>query len=154
MMTSSNENIFRATSPLCGEFTDLRWIPFTKPVTRSFDVFFDLRLNEGLSKQSWGWWFEAQSRSLWRHCNGIKRHRSLKPYHATKNETRIKFAEQERQTSYPERPVPCTYGTQTSLWLHVVATGTRLPADTFKTKISRINFPTQQPVTFMYGTPV
>ena len=22
-----------------------------------------------LSKQSWGWWFETPSRSLWRHCN-------------------------------------------------------------------------------------
>ena len=26
-------------------------------------------LNKGLSKQSWGWWFETPSRSLWRHCN-------------------------------------------------------------------------------------
>ena len=42
MMTSSNGNIFRATGPLCGEFTGDRWIPLTKPVTRSFDVFFDL----------------------------------------------------------------------------------------------------------------
>ena len=25
-------------------------------------------LNKQLSKQSWGWWFETQSRSLWRHC--------------------------------------------------------------------------------------
>ena len=31
------------------------------PVTRSFDVFFDLCLNKQLSKQSWGWWFETQS---------------------------------------------------------------------------------------------
>ena len=37
MMTSSNENIFRVTCPLCGDFTGHR------PVTRSFDVFFDLR---------------------------------------------------------------------------------------------------------------
>ena len=29
-MTSSNENIFRVTGPLCGEFTGLRWIPRTK----------------------------------------------------------------------------------------------------------------------------
>ena len=35
----------------------------------SFDVFFDLRLNKRLSKHSWGWWFETQSSSLWRHCN-------------------------------------------------------------------------------------
>ena len=40
-----------------------------RPVTRSFDVFFDLCLNKPLSKQSWGWWFETLSRSLWRHCN-------------------------------------------------------------------------------------
>ena len=26
-------------------------------------------LNKRLSKQSWGWCFEAPSRSLWRHCN-------------------------------------------------------------------------------------
>ena len=33
--------------------------------------FFDLRLNKRLSKQSWGWWFETPTRSLWRHCNGL-----------------------------------------------------------------------------------
>ena len=27
-------------------------------------------VNERLSKQSWGWWFETSSCSLWRHCNG------------------------------------------------------------------------------------
>ena len=30
MMTPSNENIFRVTGPLCGEFTGHRWIPHTK----------------------------------------------------------------------------------------------------------------------------
>ena len=30
MMTSSNGNTFRATGPLCGEFTGHRWIPRTK----------------------------------------------------------------------------------------------------------------------------
>ena len=30
MMTSSNGNIFRVTGHLCGEFTGLRWIPYTK----------------------------------------------------------------------------------------------------------------------------
>ena len=43
--------------------------PSQRPVTRSFDVLFDLRLNIRLSKQSWGWWFETPSCSLWRHCN-------------------------------------------------------------------------------------
>ena len=49
--------------PVPGEF------PAQRPVTRSFDVFFDLRRNKRMSKQSWGWWFETLSRSLWRHCN-------------------------------------------------------------------------------------
>ena len=51
--------------PVTGEF------PSQRPVTQSFDVFFDLRLNKRLSKQSWGWWFETPLRSLWRHCNGV-----------------------------------------------------------------------------------
>ena len=55
--------ICAGNSPVPGEF------PTQRPVTRSFDVFFDLRLNKRLSKQSWGWWFETPSSSLWRHCN-------------------------------------------------------------------------------------
>ena len=55
--------ICAGNSPVPGEF------PTQRPVTWSFDVFFDLRLNKRLSKQSWGWWFETLSRSLWRHCN-------------------------------------------------------------------------------------
>ena len=62
-------DIFRVTGHLCGEFTGLRWIPRTKPMMRSVDVFFDLRLNKRLSRQSWGWWFERLSRPLWRQCN-------------------------------------------------------------------------------------
>ena len=68
-MTSSNGNIFRVTGPLCGEFTGPGEFPTQRPVTRSFDVFFDLRLNKRLSKQPWGWWFETRSWSLWRHRN-------------------------------------------------------------------------------------
>ena len=30
MRMSSNENIFRVSGPLCGEFTGDRWIPLTK----------------------------------------------------------------------------------------------------------------------------
>ena len=33
---------------------------------------FYLCLNKKLSKQSWSWWFETPSRSLWRHCNEIQ----------------------------------------------------------------------------------
>ena len=55
--------ICAGNSPVHGEF------PTQRPVTRSFDGFFDLRLNKRLSKQSWGWWFETLSRPLWRHSN-------------------------------------------------------------------------------------
>ena len=71
MMTSSNGNIFRVTGPLCGEFTGPGEFPAQRPVTRSFDVFFDLRPNKRLSKQPWGWWFETLSWSLWHHCYGL-----------------------------------------------------------------------------------
>ena len=52
-------------SPVPGEF------PAQRPVTRSFDVLFDLRPNKRLGKQSWGWWSETPSSSLWRHRNGM-----------------------------------------------------------------------------------
>ena len=45
MMTSSNGNIFRVTGPLCGAFTGPSEFPSQRPVTRSFDVFFDLSPN-------------------------------------------------------------------------------------------------------------
>ena len=69
MMTSSNGNISDVTGPLCGNSPVTHEFPTQRPVTRSFDVFFDLRLNKWLSKQSWGWWFETPSRPLWRHSN-------------------------------------------------------------------------------------
>ena len=69
MMTSSIENIFRVIDPLCGEFTGPGEFPAQRPVTRSFDVFFDLRLNKRLSKQPRGWWFETPPCSLWRQRN-------------------------------------------------------------------------------------
>ena len=50
---SWNGNIFRVTCPLCGEFIGHQWIPPQRPVTQSFDGFFDLLLNKRLSKQSW-----------------------------------------------------------------------------------------------------
>ena len=43
--------------------------PSQRPVTRSFGVFFNMWLNKRLSKQSRLRWFEALSRSLWRHGN-------------------------------------------------------------------------------------
>ena len=52
-------------SPVPGVF------PAQRPVPRSFDVFFDLRLVKRLSKWSWDWWFHTLSRPLWRHSNVI-----------------------------------------------------------------------------------
>ena len=55
--------ICTGNSPVTGEFHAQR------PVTRSFDVFSDLRLNKRLSEQWRAWWFETPSRPLWRYCN-------------------------------------------------------------------------------------
>ena len=55
-------------SPVTGEF------PAQKPVTRSFDVFFDLCLNKRLSKQLWCWWFETPSRPIWHHAYALELH--------------------------------------------------------------------------------
>ena len=52
-------------SLVAGEF------PSQRPVTRSFDVFYDLRRKKRLSKQSKRWWFETSSCSLWRHRNEV-----------------------------------------------------------------------------------
>ena len=60
-MMTSNGNIFCVTGPLCGEFKGDWWIPLKRPVTLSFDVFFDLRQNKR--------WFETPLRSLGRHSN-------------------------------------------------------------------------------------
>ena len=53
-------------SPVTGEF------PVQRPMTRSFDVFFDLPLNKRLRKHSKRRWFETPSSSLWRHGNVYK----------------------------------------------------------------------------------
>ena len=60
--------ICAGNSPVSGEF------PAQRPVTRSFDVFLDLRLNKRMSKQSRGRWFDTPSRPLWHHCNAKHSH--------------------------------------------------------------------------------
>ena len=50
-------------SPVTGEF------PAQRPVTRRFDIFFDLCLNKQLNKQLRPRWVETPSRSLWRQWN-------------------------------------------------------------------------------------
>ena len=62
--------ICAGNSPVTSEF------PAQRPVMRSFDVFFDLRLNKRLSKQSRGWWFDTPMRPLWHHRYGINHSRA------------------------------------------------------------------------------
>ena len=47
--------------PFVREFTGPGEFPAQRPVTRTLNVFFDLRLNERLSKQPRSWWFEMPS---------------------------------------------------------------------------------------------
>ena len=69
-------------SPVPGEF------PTQRPVTRNFDVFFDLCPNKRLSKQ---WWFGTLSCPLWRHCKEFTLIRYILPqqYKAWQNRAHI-----------------------------------------------------------------
>ena len=86
--TALLSRIFDTNTPVCTHDDVIKWkplprhwpfvvtgeFPTRRPVTRSFDVFFDLCVNERLSKESWGWWIETPSRPLWRHSNAILRY--------------------------------------------------------------------------------
>ena len=69
IMMSSNGNIFCFIGPLWGDPPVTGGFPSQRPVTRSFDVIFDLHLNRWLSKQLWCQWFEMPLHSLWRPSN-------------------------------------------------------------------------------------
>ena len=56
MMTSSNGSIFHVTGPFEGNPPVTGGFPSQRPVTRSFDGFFGLRLNKRLGKQSTRRW--------------------------------------------------------------------------------------------------
>ena len=58
-----HSKVFIQENPVTGE------LPSQRPMTRSFDVFFDLRLNTRLGKQSRRWWFQTPSHSSKRNCN-------------------------------------------------------------------------------------
>ena len=116
MMTSSNGNILRVTGPLCGEFTGPGEFPAQRPVTRSFDVYFDLRLNKRLSKQSWGWWFETLSRSLWRHRN-VMRFRWIS-YMATA--PWVRFLPIDEQGSHQRRYIQCGAAITRSIFSKII----------------------------------
>ena len=58
------------TDPLCGEFIGHWWVTLTKASDVELDVFFDLRLNKRLSKQSRRRrWCKTSLRWLWRRCD-------------------------------------------------------------------------------------
>ena len=116
MMTSSNGNIFRVTGPLCGKFTGPGEFPAQRPVTRSFGVYFDLRLNKRLSKQSWGWWFETLSRSLWRHRN-VMRFRWIS-YMATA--PWVRFLPIDEQGSHQRRYIQCGAAITRSIFSKII----------------------------------
>ena len=82
-------------------FDDVIMFPAQRPVTRSFNVFFDLRLNKRLSKQSWGWWFQTLSGPLWPHCN------EMREKHTTDTQTCIWF--NINQTKCDKRPTFLIY---------------------------------------------
>ena len=91
MMASSNGNMAslafcEGNSPVTGE------CPSQRPVTRTFDIFFDLRLNKPLSKQSIRRWFETQSRSLWRQCNENRMSLSMNQHFSLSDELTIQEA--------------------------------------------------------------
>ena len=64
MMISTNGNIFCIAGICMGNSLVTNELPSQRPVTRSFDGVFGLRLKKWLSKQS---------HSLWHHCNGAMR---------------------------------------------------------------------------------
>ena len=89
--------ICAGNSPVSGEF------PAQRPVTQSFDIFFDLHLNKRLSKLSWGWWFETLSCPLWRHCNAIFHTYPDQGFTPHKNAAlicQIKFVNYQRKISF------------------------------------------------------
>ena len=62
-----------SNSPITGDF------PAQRPVMWSLCIFFDLRLNKRLGKQSSGWSFETPSHPLWRQSNETHHLNSTKP---------------------------------------------------------------------------
>ena len=116
--------ICAGNSPVPGEF------PTQRPVTRSFDVYFDLRPNKWMSKQSWGWWFETLSCSLWRQRNG---------HFCAANEP----VKTERRRIYTEK-------TSTSWLRHQMETFSTLLAFCAGNSPVTGEFPSQRPVTWSF----
>ena len=65
IMTSLNGNNSCVIGPVWGESIGHWWFPSQRPVARTFDVFFEIRLDKRLNKQWSHWWFGTPYRS----CN-------------------------------------------------------------------------------------
>ena len=66
------ETFFGVTVLLCGEFTSDREIPRTKAGDAELWCFLWFAPEYTVEQQqSWGWWFETLSRSLWSHRDDI-----------------------------------------------------------------------------------
>ena len=117
--------ICAGNSPVPGEF------PTQRPVTRSFDVYFDLRPNKRLSKQSWGWWFEALSCPLWRRRNVTKMHK-IRPFGTSVNMKATTGELQKQRASW---------------WRHQMETLSALLALCVGNSPVSGEFPSQRPVT-------
>ena len=88
-------------SPVTGGF------PSQKPVTRSFDIFFDLRQNIRLKKQPIPRWFETALRSLCRRSNvqiKVWEYQAVVQYFNSNFEQHLFFIEAN--------------GSQNCMWLH------------------------------------
>ena len=62
---------YDSTTITCPKYVN--WSPVNSPHRGQWrgavDVFFGLRRNKRMSKQSWGWWCETPLGPLWRNCN-------------------------------------------------------------------------------------
>ena len=70
----TNGNISQIIGPFWGEPPVTGGFPSQRPMTQSFDVFFDLHLKKWLSEQLRRRWFKTSSHSLWCHINEALRH--------------------------------------------------------------------------------
>ena len=110
MIVSSNGNIFLHYWPFVrGIHRSLcdRWFPSQRPVMWSFDVFFDLRLNKWLSKQSRCWWFEMPSWSLWHHRNATITCEVVIQTFKPKSLSTAKISTEYCSTAYTFYPTSC-----------------------------------------------
>ena len=102
---------------MMGSIFRVYW-PFVRARTKVSDasivVFFDMRLNKRLCKQSRRRWFETPSRSLWRHCNACSLHTDVHPPYQLCYRQKSKS---ERHTLWDTNMISRKGGKRTLHWL-------------------------------------